>query len=70
LGNVGIAARILDFCISWTEWSASSPGRFTPRERVPGPPWIGGWVGPSADLDAVVKRKTRRTLFIQIFVCF
>jgi hypothetical protein len=39
------------------EWSASHPGRFTPRERAPGTHWIGGWVGPRAVLDAVVKRK-------------
>jgi hypothetical protein len=28
-----------------------------PRERAPGIHWIGGWMGPRADLDAVVKRK-------------
>jgi hypothetical protein len=28
------------------EWSASRPGRFTPRERAPGTDWIGGWVDP------------------------
>jgi hypothetical protein len=39
------------------EWSASRPGRFTPRERASGTDWIGGWVGPRAVLDAVVKRK-------------
>jgi hypothetical protein len=39
------------------EWSASRPGRFTPRERAPGTHWIGGLVGPRAVLDAVVKRK-------------
>jgi hypothetical protein len=39
------------------EWSASRPGRFTPRERAPGTAWIGGWVGPRAVLYAVVKRK-------------
>jgi len=38
------------------EWSVSSTGRFTPRERVPGTRWIGGWVGPRAGLDAVVSR--------------
>jgi hypothetical protein len=26
------------------EWSASRPGRFTPRERAPGTHWIEGWV--------------------------
>jgi hypothetical protein len=39
------------------EWSASRPDRFTSRERAPGTHWIGGWVGPRAVLDAVVKRK-------------
>jgi hypothetical protein len=39
------------------EWSASRPGRFTPRERAPGSHWLGGWVGPRAVLDAVVKRQ-------------
>jgi hypothetical protein len=38
-------------------WSASRPGRLNPRERVPDTHWIGGWVGPRAVLDAVVKRK-------------
>jgi hypothetical protein len=39
------------------EWSASSPGHFTPRERDPGTYWVGGWVGPRDILDTVVKRK-------------
>jgi hypothetical protein len=39
------------------EWPASRPSRFTPRERVSGTHWIGGWVGTTAGLDAVVKRK-------------
>jgi hypothetical protein len=39
------------------EWSASRPGRFIPRERAPLTHWIGGWVGPRAVLDAVVKGK-------------
>jgi hypothetical protein len=39
------------------EWSVSRPGRFTSRERAYGTHWIGGWMGPSAVLDAVVKRK-------------
>jgi hypothetical protein len=34
-----------------------APGRFTPRERAPGTHWIRSWVGPSAVLDAVMKRK-------------
>jgi hypothetical protein len=39
------------------EWSDSRTGRFTPRERALGTHWIGGWMGPRAVLDAVVKRK-------------
>jgi hypothetical protein len=39
------------------DWSASRSGRFTPRERAPGTRLRGGWVGPRAVLDAVVKRK-------------
>jgi len=31
-----------------------------PTERAPGSHWIGGWVGPTALLDAVVKRKILR----------
>jgi hypothetical protein len=39
------------------EWSASRPDRFIPKERAPGPHWIGGWVGPRAGLDEVEKGK-------------
>jgi hypothetical protein len=39
------------------EWSVSCPSRFTSRERDPGTHWIGGWVGPRAILDAVIKRE-------------
>jgi hypothetical protein len=34
-----------------------APAALPPRERAPGTHWIGGWVGPRAVLDAVVKRK-------------
>jgi hypothetical protein len=37
------------------EWSASHPGRFTPREGAPDTLWIGGWVDPRASLDTVSK---------------
>jgi hypothetical protein len=55
-GSGGISPRILDFGTRW-EWSASRPGRFTPRERASSTNCIGGWVDPRAGLDAVVKRK-------------
>jgi hypothetical protein len=34
-----------------------APAASLPRERAPGTYWIGGWVGPRAVLDAMVKRK-------------
>jgi hypothetical protein len=39
------------------EWSASRPGRFTPRERAQCSHWIGGWVDPRARLDNAERRK-------------
>jgi len=41
------------------EWSTSRTGCFTPRERARDSTahWIGGWVGPRASLDEVMKRK-------------
>jgi hypothetical protein len=39
------------------EWSASPPGRFTPRERGLCIHWIGDWVGPRAGLDDVERKK-------------
>jgi hypothetical protein len=59
----------LTSALDGSEWSASRPGRFTPRERVPGTYWIGGWVDPRAVLDAVVERKIfiRTRLFYSSF---
>jgi hypothetical protein len=51
------SAHSLTSALDGGEWSASRPGRFTPRETAPGTHRIGGWVGPRAVLDAVVKRK-------------
>jgi hypothetical protein len=34
-----------------------TPRLLYPQERAPSTHWIGGWVGPRAVLDAVVKRK-------------
>jgi len=39
------------------EWLASGPGRFTPRGRATGTHCVRCWVGPRADLDAVVSRE-------------
>jgi len=59
-GSTGIAPRILNLGERWGEWSASRPGRFNAGERTTGTPWIGGYVGPRAGLDAVTKRKILR----------
>jgi hypothetical protein len=34
-----------------------APADLPPRERAPVTHWIGGWIGPRAVQDAVVKRK-------------
>jgi hypothetical protein len=48
------------------DWSASRPGRFTPRERAAGTHKIGGWVGPRAVLDAISLRESNpRTPIVQ-----
>jgi hypothetical protein len=39
------------------EWSALCPNCFTPRKRANSTHLIGDWVGPTASLDMVVKRK-------------
>jgi len=46
----------LTSALDWGEWSASRPGRFTSRERVPDTRWIWGLVGLRAVLDAVVRK--------------
>jgi hypothetical protein len=47
----------LNSAIDGGEWSASRPGRFTPRERATDTHFIGGWVGPTTGLDMVWRRK-------------
>jgi hypothetical protein len=47
----------LTLALDGGEWSALRPGRFISKERAPGTHGIGGWMGPRAGLDGVVKRK-------------
>jgi hypothetical protein len=53
---------LLTSALDGGEWSESRPDRFIPRERVPGTHWIGGWLGPRAGLDVMVKRKKSQPL--------
>jgi len=39
------------------DWSASHAGCFTLGEGAADTHYIGGWVGPRADMDVVVKRE-------------
>jgi hypothetical protein len=48
MGSKVIASPFFTSALDGGEWSASHPGRFTPSTN-----WVGGWVGPKADLDAV-----------------
>jgi hypothetical protein len=50
------ATHSLASAVNVCEWSASHPGRFTPRERALGTHWIGSWVGPRAVLNRVMRK--------------
>lgn len=39
------------------EWSTSCSARYAPGKPNPDAHWTGGWVGLTADLDIVIKRK-------------
>jgi hypothetical protein len=56
-GSGGIALLFLTSALDGSEWSASSPGSFTPGEKGPVTNWIGGWVSSRVGLDAMKKRK-------------
>jgi hypothetical protein len=56
-GSGGIAYTFLTSALDGSEWSASRPGRFTPKERSAGTHWTEDWVGLRAGLDTVLKRK-------------
>jgi hypothetical protein len=55
----GIAPLIFTSALDEGEWSASRPGHLTPKKRAFCTHWIGGWVGPRAVLDAVVKYESK-----------
>jgi hypothetical protein len=39
------------------EYNPVMEARVYPVETVPGPQWLGGWVGPTTGLDAMEKSK-------------
>jgi hypothetical protein len=45
----------LTLTLGGSEWSASCPSCFTPKERAPVTHCIGDWVGPRAGLDVMLK---------------
>jgi hypothetical protein len=55
-GSKCIIPPFLTLALDGIEWSASRPGRSTPREIATGIHWIGGWVGPRSGVDVVDKR--------------
>jgi hypothetical protein len=59
-GSGGIPPRIS--ALDGGEWSASSPGHFTPREGTPATHWIGGWVVPRAGINAGGEEKNSQPL--------
>jgi hypothetical protein len=57
LGSRGKLHSFFDLSTRWRWVVSFTPRPLYPRVRVPGTHCIGGWVGPRAVLDAVVKRK-------------
>jgi len=59
-GSGVIAPCILNLCAKWRWVVSIIPWPLYPqgRERAPSTYYIGGWVGPEAGLDMVVKRKS------------
>jgi hypothetical protein len=51
------SSHYLTSALDGSEWSASRPSRSTRKGTARGNHWIGDWVGPSAVLDAMLKRK-------------
>jgi hypothetical protein len=50
VGSGGIALLFLNSALDAGEWTASRPGRFTPRELAPGIHWIGDRLDAAAYL--------------------
>jgi hypothetical protein len=48
------------------EWSASHPGRFTPKERALSTDWIGGLEGLITGLDDMERREILLLLGLEL----
>jgi hypothetical protein len=59
-GKWGMAPSFLALTLGGGEWSASSPGSFTPWKRTFSTHWIDSWVDSRAGLDAVEYRNVSR----------
>jgi hypothetical protein len=57
MGSGCIALLFLDLGTSWRWVVSFTPRQLYPRGKRPSTYWIGGWVGPRADLDDVEKIK-------------
>jgi hypothetical protein len=55
-GVGGIASPFLTSALDGGEWSVSRPGFFISGGHYPGTHFLGGWVGPCAELEAVKNR--------------
>jgi hypothetical protein len=69
-GDGGTNPPVLTAALDVDEWSASRPTRIFPGKRASGTHWIGGWVCPRADLDAMEKRTSAVQSAVRRYVGF
>jgi hypothetical protein len=65
-----ISYTFLTSALDEGKWSASRAVPFNPRERASGTHWIGGWVGPTAGLEAVYEFKFLFSAMLKKFFPF
>jgi hypothetical protein len=56
-GSGGTAPRILNLDNKWSKMISFTLWSLYPRGKKPRYPWIGGWVDPIANLDALYMRE-------------
>jgi hypothetical protein len=67
MGEWRYSSTILNLGTIWRLVVSFTPRPLYPGEITPGTYWIGGWVGPRADLHAVEKRKILPCLELNIY---